>query len=414
MRSQCYKFKREMGLERKQVLVCARKYSSNVADKEVGGGLEKGTFGVFGPYVSTGNVAFPEMPNEVRDVTILRDCGSAQSMLLESVLPEGLEVSQEEVVLLGGFPDTVVAAPVVTVNLKTTLVNGPVKVALVKSFPVVGVDLLLGNDLVHHEVGTDPLLVSTPNSEVVNELNIVDEICPISVVTRSQVGANESEEDICLDSLFKVADNDSLISGEVQSNTEKLDWSRQSLIKEQKSDPEISQLRVLTERGRKLSGQYFMKDDLLMRKYRPVGVRGDVEWQSVEQIVIPLKYRSSILEKAHENLFAAHVGIGKTFKRVSRNFFWPKLKRDVARHCKTCHECQVAGKPNQVIPRAPLVPIPSVGEPFEHILIDVVGPLPKSHTGAEYLLTIMDRITRYPEAIPLRSIHSANIVKHLV
>lgn len=34
----------------------------------------------------------------------------------------------------------------------------------------------------------------------------------------------------------------------------------------------------------------------------------------------------------------------------------------------------VAGNPNQVVPLAPLCPIPAFGEPFEHVIMDCVGP----------------------------------------
>ena len=38
----------------------------------------------------------------------------------------------------------------------------------------------------------------------------------------------------------------------------------------------------------------------------------------------------------------------------------------------------MVGKPNQKIPRAPLQPITAFEEPFSRVLIDCVGPLPKS------------------------------------
>ena len=61
-----------------------------------------------------------------------------------------------------------------------------------------------------------------------------------------------------------------------------------------------------------------------------------------------------------------------------------------------------------------LQPIPVCGNPFSHILIDCVGPLPKTKTGNCYLLTIMCQFTRFPKVIPLRNIKALKIVHSLV
>lgn len=81
-------------------------------------------------------------------------------------------------------------------------------------------------------------------------------------------------------------------------------------------------------------------------------------------------------------------------------FFWLKLKRDVSNYIKSCHTCQLTGKPSQSIKPAPLCPIPAIGQPFEHLIIDCVGPLPISKSGCSYLLTVMRQTTRYPAHIP--------------
>ena len=74
----------------------------------------------------------------------------------------------------------------------------------------------------------------------------------------------------------------------------------------------------------------------------------------------------------------------------------------------------MVGKPNQKIPPAPLMPIPAFEEPFSRVIIDCVGPLPKTKSGNSYLLTIMCASTRFPEAIPLRNIKTPAILKALV
>ena len=111
---------------------------------------------------------------------------------------------------------------------------------------------------------------------------------------------------------------------------------------------------------------------------------------------------------------SGHLGINKTYHKIINHFYWPGLKSDVSKYCKTCHTCQMVGKPNQTIPKAQLHPIPAFDEPFSRILIDCVGPLPRTKSGNEYLLTIMCTSTRFPEAIPLRNIKTKSIVKALI
>ncbi len=62
---------------------------------------------------------------------------------------------------------------------------------------------------------------------------------------------------------------------------------------------------------------------------------------------------------------------------------------------------------------APLQPIPAVSQPFEHLIVDCVGSLPRSKSGSSYLLTVMCQSTRYPAAYPLRAISARAVVKAL-
>ena len=101
-------------------------------------------------------------------------------------------------------------------------------------------------------------------------------------------------------------------------------------------------------------------------------------------------------------------------KKVLKYFFWPGLRKDVVAFCKSCHVCQLVGKPNQKIPPAPLRPVSAFEEPFSRIVIDCVGPLPKTKAGHQYLLTMVCASTRFPEAIPLQRNTAQNVSKALV
>lgn len=157
---------------------------------------------------------------------------------------------------------------------------------------------------------------------------------------------------------------------------------------------------------------YFVENGVLMRKWSPRYTIDDV--RTVFQVVIPKPFREQVLSVAHDHVLSGHLCVWKTYDNLLKHFFWPSMKSDVSKFCRSCHACQVAGKPNQVVPVAPLKPIPILGEPFERVLIDCVGPLPRTKSGNSYLLTLMCVSTRYPEAIPLRSIKPHVIVKAIV
>ena len=61
-----------------------------------------------------------------------------------------------------------------------------------------------------------------------------------------------------------------------------------------------------------------------------------------------------------------------------------------------------------------LQPIAVCGEPFSHVQIDCIGPLPKIKSENQYLLTVMCKFTRFPEAIPLRNIKAQKVVDSLI
>lgn len=52
--------------------------------------------------------------------------------------------------------------------------------------------------------------------------------------------------------------------------------------------------------------------------------------------------------------------------------------------------------------------------PWSHVHFDHVGPLPTTDNGNEYILTIVDRFTRYAEAFPVKDINSEETAKILV
>ena len=86
---------------------------------------------------------------------------------------------------------------------------------------------------------------------------------------------------------------------------------------------------------------------------------------------------------------SGHLGVNKNFHKNLNHFFQQGLKSYVSQHCKSCHTCQMLGKPNQTVLKAYFQLIHAFDEPFSRLIIDCVGPLTKTKSGCQYLLTIM-------------------------
>ena len=67
------------------------------------------------------------------------------------------------------------------------------------------------------------------------------------------------------------------------------------------------------------------------------------------------------------------------------------------------------------MPKVPLEKTPLIEKPFKRVAIDLVGPIsPPSEEGQRYILTLVDFSTHYPEAVPLKNIHTETVAEALV
>ena len=333
-------------------------------------------------------------------VKILRDTAAFNSYIVSSVLPFSHQSDTGDYVLMRGISLTVLPVLLHKLVLNCGLVQGEVAMGVRHAFPIDGVDIIPGNDLAGSRVwaksSSSPIVTSSPlvKGELYESAQGFPEVLTACAVTRAMCHAERGLDQIEKGDkgTFPMSFPDPFLS-----------VSRSDLMAELRADSSLTSLYdwvVTVADGRSAANGYFVQDGLLVRKWMPHGDKfvGD----SVLQVVVPSKFCTEVLKAAHDH--CVHLGVRKTYAYILRYFFWPCVKRDVSSYIRTCSTCQLTGKPNQGIKPAPLYPIPAIAQPFEHLIVDCVGPLPCSKSGSKYLLTVMCQSTRYLAAYPLRSI----------
>ena len=105
-----------------------------------------------------------------------------------------------------------------------------------------------------------------------------------------------------------------------------------------------------------------------------------------------------------------HPGSAASFELLKTHVIWPGMRKDVKNWVAECLDCQKFKIHKHTKP--PLMHFPT-GNRFDTVHIDLVGPLPPSQ-GYTYLLTMIDRKTRWFEVVPVRNITAETIAKNFV
>ena len=121
---------------------------------------------------------------------------------------------------------------------------------------------------------------------------------------------------------------------------------------------------------------------------------------------VPYAWRKRVFNIVHG---LGHPGVERTRQAVAAKFVWPSMRADVSKWARECIDCQRAKVGRHVTPAIGNFEVPD--KRFTHIHVDLVN-MPVSN-GFSHLLTVIDRFSRWPMAIPIADISTNTVIDSL-
>ncbi|EDN91529.1 hypothetical protein SS1G_00932 [Sclerotinia sclerotiorum 1980 UF-70] len=137
----------------------------------------------------------------------------------------------------------------------------------------------------------------------------------------------------------------------------------------------------------------------------PVTVDGLI--RVVGKIWLPSSIAPEFIEEQHALPAHGHQGVRRTYLRIKRQYWSPGLRTMVNKVVTECDTC-IRNKASHHAPYGQMHTTEIPPSPWKSISWDFIGPLPKSKdptTGVEYdyLLVIIDRLTKYMILVPCKT-----------
>jgi hypothetical protein len=109
-----------------------------------------------------------------------------------------------------------------------------------------------------------------------------------------------------------------------------------------------------------------------------------------------------IMDELHKRPYTGHPGYQKMITATRKPFYWPGLKKDIAKYLSQYIECQQV-KAEHRHPAGLLHPLHIPEWKWETISMDFITRLPTSTKQNDAIMVVVDKLRKYAHFIPVKS-----------
>lgn len=185
---------------------------------------------------------------------------------------------------------------------------------------------------------------------------------------------------------------------EREHNLELLENLR-NLIQLQQNDPTLKQIYLQIKNSNTTEHNRFrINDDILYQKHHN-------NWL----ITIPQSLVNTLISECHK--FYLHCGARKCLQILQKDFIFKDMARKIRQLIGTCDTCQKCKHSNHPL-YGETSGVKSEGK-GDLIAIDLIGPLPKSRGGVQYIFIILDTFTKFVQLYNLKRATSQAVIDRM-
>jgi hypothetical protein len=128
---------------------------------------------------------------------------------------------------------------------------------------------------------------------------------------------------------------------------------------------------------------------------RSISERDGIVYKNRHKIYVPKNsdIRGKLLAEYHDIPLSGHVGIHKVYEKLSRQWYWPKMKETVTDYVRSCPSCQQNKSVNQK-PIGLLKPLPIPEIRWQQVTRDLITQFAKTKTGNDAIVVFVDKLTK--------------------